>query len=301
MKFDCIVSNAPYDNGLHEKFESKYFDICDGQIVWVSPLSFLLGKKQNKRITLELDKYKTDIEQINGNEYFDAAIGGTMGIVFCDMADEHNEHYVKFDGKQYNKCDEISTISNDELLNEFKRIITPLYTHDNLFTHLKYVPGNTVHGLGMKEHTENNPDPNWYIVRITRFSDRFTLYSNKSYIDLYKNLISKKVARGKSEKRFLDFYFAFNNKKTAENCINYLKTFFARGSYYIVQTGIELFMSGEFRFIPWFDFSDSMFNGTPEEIDIALFKKYHISQNIVNHIIEILPNYYKLDLSKYIL
>mgnify|MGYP006321188891 FL=1 len=30
MKFDCIVSNAPYDNGLHEKFESKYFDICDG-------------------------------------------------------------------------------------------------------------------------------------------------------------------------------------------------------------------------------------------------------------------------------
>ena len=29
MKFDCIVSNAPYDNGLHEKFESKYFDICN--------------------------------------------------------------------------------------------------------------------------------------------------------------------------------------------------------------------------------------------------------------------------------
>lgn len=74
MKFDCIVSNAPFDNGLHEKFESKYFELCKGEIVWVSPLSFLLGKKQNKRITLELDKYKTDIEQINGNEYFDAAI-----------------------------------------------------------------------------------------------------------------------------------------------------------------------------------------------------------------------------------
>ena len=52
MKFDCIVSNAPYDNGLHEKFESKYFELCKGEIVWVSPLSFLLGKKQNKRITL---------------------------------------------------------------------------------------------------------------------------------------------------------------------------------------------------------------------------------------------------------
>ena len=140
MKFDCIVSNAPYDRGLHEKFESKYFELCKGEIVWVSPLSFLLGKKQNKRITLELDKYKTDIEQINGNEYFDAAIGGTMGIVFCDMADEHNEHYVKFDGKQYSKCDEISTISNDELLIEFKNIIEPLCLENNLEKNMRAIP-----------------------------------------------------------------------------------------------------------------------------------------------------------------
>ena len=93
-KWDVILANPPFDNGLHKQFEAKYFELCKGEIVWVSPLSFLLGKKQNKRITLELDKYKTDIEQINGNEYFDAAIGGTMGIVFCDMDDEHNEHYV---------------------------------------------------------------------------------------------------------------------------------------------------------------------------------------------------------------
>ena len=100
MKFDCIVSNAPFNNGLHEKFEAKYFELCKGEIVWVSPLSFLLGKKQNKRITLELDKYKTDIEQINGNEYFDAAIGGIIGIVFCDM---NNGTDIKFDGKNYSK------------------------------------------------------------------------------------------------------------------------------------------------------------------------------------------------------
>ena len=48
-----------------------------------------------------------------------------------------------------------------------------------------------------------------------------------------------------------------------------------------------------------FDFSDSLFNNTVEDIDIQLFKKYNISQNIVNHILKILPNYYNLDLSKY--
>ena len=162
MKFDCIVSNAPYDNGLHEKFESKYFELCKGEIVWVSPLSFLLGKKQNKRITLELDKYKTDIEQINGNEYFDAAIGGTTGIVFCDMADEHNEHYVKFDGKQYNKCDEITNFSNDELLVEFENIVKPLYLKDNLHNHLKNIPG----ALHFNGNPEYNPNPEWWCMRM---------------------------------------------------------------------------------------------------------------------------------------
>jgi len=44
-KFGVILSNAPYANGLHEKFEAKYFDICDGEICWVAPASFLLGKK----------------------------------------------------------------------------------------------------------------------------------------------------------------------------------------------------------------------------------------------------------------
>lgn len=42
MKFDCIVSNAPYDRGLHEKFEAKYFELCKGEIVWNDPNSEFL-------------------------------------------------------------------------------------------------------------------------------------------------------------------------------------------------------------------------------------------------------------------
>ena len=290
MKFDVILSNAPYDNGLHEKFEAKYFNLCDGQIVWVSPLSFLLGKRQNKKLTVHLDKYRTDIEQINGNEYFDAVINGTMGIVYVDM--DIDNQGVTFDGKGYNKCSEISQYSNDSLLMEFKNIIKPLYEEDDLFSHLKYTPGLTVHGLGMKEHTENNPNLSWWVVRITRFSDRYTLYSNKSYLDTYKNLINIKNSVGKTQKKYLDYYFAFENKQGAINCINYLKTSFARAAYYIVQTGIELFMSGEFKYIPWFDFSNPIFSKSPSEIDDYLFDKFNISDEIRQHIEELLPDYY---------
>jgi hypothetical protein len=35
--------------------------------------------------------------------------------------------------------------------------------------------------------------------------------------------------------------------------------------------------AGELKYIPWFDFTDSIFNNSPEDIDIALFKKYNIS------------------------
>jgi hypothetical protein len=52
-------------------------------------------------------------------------------------------------------------------------------------------------------------------------------------------------------------------------------------------------------FIPWFNFNDSIFNSSPEDIDNALFKKYNISQDIINHILELLPNYYNLNLDKY--
>jgi hypothetical protein len=38
----------------------------------------------------------------------------------------------------------------------------------------------------------------------------------------------------------------------------------------------ELIGGGALKTIPWFDFSNSIFNGSTEEIDIKLFKKYGV-------------------------
>ena len=298
MRFDCIVSNAPYNNGLHEKFESKYFDICKGEIVWVSPLSFLLGKKQNKRITLELDKYKTDIEQINGNEYFDAAIGGTMGIVFCDMADEHNEHYVKFDGKQYSKCDEISTISNDSLLMNIKTKINCENLLDNIHVHIVKQP-NTNKFASCK--IEQNPQDNWWCVRMTPFAGDnhrgskgadFYATVTKKYINelpiTYKDAQSKTYKFNNGViKNYMDYYIHFNTYSEAKHCLDYLISDFARICIYFIKTTIEL-SSGELKYVPWQDF-------TQEWNDEKLFKKYGITKEEIQNIYDILPNYYNIE------
>ena len=179
MKFDVILANPPYDNGLHEKFSIKYFNICDGEICWVSPLSFLLGKRQNKKLTVHLDKYATDIEQINGNEYFDAAIGGTMGIVYVDMNIDNQG--VTFDGKKYEECSEISLTSNDELLTEFKNITSLLSQKNSLDNYICKEPNTK--GFA-KYKVIHNPNINWYVLAITSLrghrgtNDFYTIISN---------------------------------------------------------------------------------------------------------------------------
>ena len=302
QKFDVILSNAPYDNGLHEKFEAKYFSLCDGQIVWVSPLSFLLGKRQNKRITLELDKYRTDIEQINGNEFFDAAIGGTMGIVYVDM--DIDNQGVTFDGKEYSECSEISLTSNDELLTEFKNITSLLSQKNSLDNYICKEPNTK--GFA-KYKVIHNPNINWYVLAITSLrghrgtNDFYTIISNKDkelykrkgqYKDVIKNVINTDDKKGHHyQKQLLEYYFAFDTETELNGFINYLKTDFCRGCLFLIKTTMHL-DAGELKYIPWFDFSNPVFSKSPSEIDDYLFDKFNISDEIRKHIEELLPDYY---------
>lgn len=299
MKFDVILANPPYDNGLHEKFSIKYFDICDGQICWVSPLSFLLGKRQNKKLTVHLDKYRTDIEQINGNEYFDAAIGGTMGIVYVDMSDKYS-HYVKFDGKEYERCSEISMISNDELLVNIKNKIKSKLK-DNLEKHIKKNIETTAY---KNVPLIINPDPDWWIYRVMAFSGHSTarskeigefyaLISNKLTYEntcgQYKDLIKKRIkssATGKL-KSWLEYYFAFNTETELKNFWNYIHTDFVNILLYFYKTNLHIDF-GVQNEIPWQDFTESW-------DDEKLFKKYGITKEEIQHIYDILPNYYSIE------
>ena len=298
-KWDVILANPPFNLG--EKMLTKWFDLAD-TICTVQPSTWLLGKKKTKSICSHLDngEFNADIESINGNEFFDAGISGVMAVQFFDKnSTNHNGCYITFDGKQYTKTDDISLTSNDELLNEFKQIIIYNLT-DTLRKHIKGVPGSHYESI-----YEYNPNNNWHCLKMMQVrgnknlktgkvkDDFYTLITNNKHtLESNKGLYSELIKNG------MLYYYSFDTEQMLNNFVNYLQTYFVRALLYCYKTSIDITMV-PIQNIPWFDFSNSMFNGTPEEIDIALFKKYYISQDIVNHIIEILPNYYNLDLTKY--
>ena len=294
-KWDVILANPPFNLG--EKMLAKWFDLAD-TICTVQPSTWLLGKKKTKSICSHLDngEFNADIESINGSEYFDAAIAGRITInhfIQQNNSTHHNSTYILFDGKKYDKCSEITLTSNDSLLTEFKNIVEPLYLNDNLQNYIKSIPNVHVFGNAPVEY---NPDDNWWIFRITRYSvvhDRHTNWciTYKKMLDVYKFKDIKNKKEGKNI--FLKYYIPFTNQQTAMNIINYIQTDFCRGCLYLIQTSPEL-GRGECKCIPYFDFSDTVFSKTPSEIDDYLFAKYNISNEIRKHIEKLLPDYYNI-------
>ena len=293
-KFDVCIMNPPYGS-LGNKILSQTFTISN-EILTIQPLNWLITKegKQIKNITKYVDKWDySNITSIIGTDYFDAGITGTLGIQHFIKNNKNKE--ILFDGKEYDKCNEITNYSNDELLVKLKSIIEPLYLKDNLQNHIKSIPN--VHVFGNAQE-ENNPNDNWYIFRITRFSvhpdGKHTNWCiiSKNQLRIYKFKDIKNRIE-KNGNRFLKYYIPFNNKQTCINIINYIQTDFCRCCLYLVQTSYEL-GGGECKYIPYFDFSNDIFDKSPVEIDNYLFKKYNISHKIRKHIEELLPDYYNI-------
>jgi hypothetical protein len=119
---------------------------------------------------------------------------------------------------------------------EFKNIIEPLYKKDNLQKHIKSIPN--VHVFGNAPIVKN-PNDNWWIFRITRFSvhpdgkhtNWCILSKNNLIIKQFKEL---KNIKEKNGNQYLKYYIPFNNKNTAEHLINYIQTYFCRASLYLI-------------------------------------------------------------------
>jgi len=212
-------------------------------------------------------------------------------------------HYVKFDGKKYEKCSEISKYSNDELLMEFKSIIEPLCNKDNIDNHIK-LTDKILPNAGPNRLLELNPNDNWWCLRIQGLrghkgtNDYFTIISNNpkeinNSIGLYKDLRSKKIFASNIQqyKKFMQFYIPFDIEKEVYNFVNYIKTDFVRMCLFLSKHSMNQ-VNGELSNIPWFDFSNPIFSKSPSEIDDYLFNKLNISDEIRQHIEELLPDYY---------
>ena len=290
-RFDIILSNPPYNNGLGNTFLEKYLYLGD-KIITIQPLSWLIAKQQKQKITKIIDNQYCEIETLNGNEYFDA---GLFADVSINYVNSKKPHKLIFNDKEYNKCEEITQFSTDSLLEEFNNKIGNV--ENSIWDHIK----GTMHYY---KGYEESPNENWWIVRLSEIrgnvaakgnkesSNFYTIISNnnefmKNNIGQYKDI--KKIPTRKGKYEFC--YFAFETKQELNNFIRYIKTDFVRGCLKLSKNHSNQFR-GCFKTIPWFDFSDDHFSKSPREIDNWLFKKYNISDEIRKHIEKILPDYY---------
>ena len=295
-KFDIILSNPPYNNGLGNTFLEKYLHIGN-KIITIQPLSWLIAKQQKQKITKIIDKNcNVYIDQLNGiQEFTDAGLIGDIAIQYINT---QLKGKIRIYGKEYDKCSDIKQWSSNDSLETFIEHLGEV--NNSLWDNIK---GTTHWDKGY----EPNPNNEWWCIKIQKIRgnvnrnkdekqspDFYTLISNnEEFIKLNKGQY-KKLKETPNKRGNLDFlYFAFNTEQELNNFIRYIKTDFARTCLMLVKNGSNLHR-GEMRYIPWFDFSDEHFNKSPKEIDDWLFKKYNISDEIRKHIEKILPDYYSI-------
>lgn len=293
-KFDVVLMNPPYDNGLGNRFLEKVFNIGN-KIVTVQPLSWLTSKKQRKSITKFADTGDVHIDALNGIKEFDAGIFGDMAIQYFNTEIAGKIHIYN---KVFDKCEDIKPWSKNDVLEQFV----------NKIGNIKNSLWDNIKGTSKHDHNyESNPNDNWWCVKIQKIRGHVNKNTNERHHPDFYTLISnnekfindnsgqyKDLKLQPNKMGNLDFlYFAFNDKNKLTNFINYIKTDFVRTCLMITKTNGNLHR-GEMKWIPWFDFSDDAFSKSPKEIDDYLFKKYNISDEIRKHIEEILPDYYNI-------
>ena len=295
MKFDVCIMNPPYDGNLCEKFEVKILELCNSsEIVWVAPSTWLLGKHQNKLITNYINKYKSEIITINPYNYFDVNINKEMSVVYINT--HIQQSYLIYDNKRYDKCNEITKYSNDEILMSILDKIGCKHLEEHVGSHVysfrgtePFIPSTVI----------DNPNDDIYICRLIRFGGSSTLESKKQG-DFYALLSNNKVYEdncglyskfrnklGRNGKRYIQNFVKFDTELECKNFWNYIHTDFVNLCLYFIKTNLHL-DRGELKYIPWQDFNE-------EWDDKKLFKKYCLTNKEIEHIYKILPNYYNLN------
>ena len=301
-KWDVILANPPFDNGLHKQFEAKYFELCKGEIVNISPCKWFMksydvqDNKYEKIIRDGINKFYTEIEIVDGNKYFDIIIGDKLSINHINLNIQSNK--ILFNNKVYDNLSELNSISDDELMLIFQKNI--LVFNDSLINHIKV---NTSMKAGIKNKKQkivnNNDNVNdWFCVYMAQI--RGHNYNGKLDPDFY-TLEPKNRGIEKYDPTNSLIIFPFNDEISAQNFLTFIHTDFVRGIVYIYKSDSQVIPS--LQYIPWFDFSDPVFSKSPSEIDDYLFAKYIpevdeetgiTRDEIRKHIEELLPDYYSI-------
>lgn len=287
-RFDVCIMNAPYQNGLHEKFETAAIDMVNDEIVFVGPLSWVIDKNKKIDMCKYVNMYYTEISTISNNwEYFDADIQIILGITY--ICKNKKDNTIIYNDTYFNKAEDIYYIYRKDLI-PFRDIIYNLSvnTNNNVHNHVykiskdlnKFksrpvlqnptyiykIPGcRSVHGSASRETGYTT-------------GEMFTLVGKKATKDTNCGLYSEL-----KNDEDIKYFIPFDTYEESINFDDYIHTPFAIACLSLIRHNANI-DNGELMYLPWLDFTKKWTND-------KLLKHFNVPDNIIN-IINELPNFY---------
>lgn len=275
MKFDVAIVNPPYKRTVYVDIILAMLPFISKHYVGVHPLTYCMYKQGNEKNSLELKRimrnYETHIFIKNPLDFFpkDANIGQVFGITHIDMTSGESRLFLnEIEKDSFNNIQ--SYADGNDTLQHIQKILEPLCKKDCVENHLYSLDTSKY-----KKLPDNEIGKNIYVINITRSTGG----QNDYYSKTSKTLIScdKKLNPIMRFKDFNGEYYietGTSSLKIAERIKETLKTDFMRMTLFVTKPTNELNTAAVTRMMPWFDWTDKMFEGTYQEINERLFEKY---------------------------
>lgn len=296
MKFDSIVMNPPYKNGLHYKLLNRAFDLLNegGTITCIHPATAFLNKKTTKKQkeptkTIEIvEKYRTELELIDGNKIFNAGLFVPLSITKITKVID-NDIRVNFKhldkNSKYTKTvknlDNIFIHADDRVLSIIDKVKTHMISsvEENLYRNGKngdyYLTINKMAGNTPKEGKVN---PDFYCMIYKKYENN---------IESLIVTVPKEDWERKGGSQFNQI--AINSVEEGKNVAKYLMTKFARFCLSILKISSYI-DCGELDMVPFME-------PTVNWDDETLYQYFNLTEDEIIFINEYIGNWYGRDFS----
>jgi hypothetical protein len=289
MKFDVVFSNPPYNKNVDIKILNEIVDVAD-EFVIVHPSTWLVDLKDKtplyKTFKNKIDGKVASIELFNGNPIFNIQI-----FMPCVITHIDKKHQGKVSVNDFNEVYETDSIFNitkfgknwETLVKPFKQTISTYIANNNGHMWERFC-NNKTNSFTMQQgfllqipmgRGHENLTSHTEMVR----EDFYGVFSNDENEIVTKNKCQEVAFKGGT-------YCYFPTEEKRNNCVEYLKTDFARFCLAINKLNKHI-DSGELELIPWLDFTEGW-------NDEKLYKHFNIPLETQLYIRNFLPDYYKI-------
>ena len=297
MKFDTVILNPPYLNGIFKSILDVVVDATVSDLVVISPISYY--KKTKGSFINKVNTYDSEVVLINHEDYFNGANAGLLAVTHINMNSRCDgvrlyENFDKYHEKEHMTIDKIGDFNYantnrilSEVISVSKRFIKQNGSLDSIVRAYK----TAKYGVD-DEKTYPEPFVNEkYVIQLSTLTGKwgqfyngkqFTFFNEIPEVELYSDVVEYNEKQKKNDDRKL-YFCATKTKKEAKNLQLYLQTDAARAFLAISKMVPDVIGSRACKSVPLIDLNDdSIFNGSLIDINKKIISYFGFSKSLID-------------------